>query len=145
MGPDDWEGEAYCVKCKCRVHTTGYIEEVNGRRFAKGICPVCGTKVTRILGAPSTDVSPSQSEDTDILDQRSGYGTPAENHRRIAALWSAYLGFTVEPWQVAWCMVLVKASRSVNSPDNPDHYLDAKGYVDIAEECYREALREHHS
>ena len=29
---------------------TGNVEETNGRRFAKGICPVCGTKVTRILG-----------------------------------------------------------------------------------------------
>ena len=47
---DSYTGEAYCVKCKEKREFTGNVEETNGRRFAKGICPVCGTKVTRILG-----------------------------------------------------------------------------------------------
>lgn len=71
----------------------------------------------------------------DILDQRAGYGSPVENHARIAALWSAYLGTEIRPDQVAMCCVLMKISRSVTSPGNPDHYLDAKGYIDIAQEC----------
>ena len=43
--------EAYCVKCKAKREFEG--EEVtlkNGRRAAKGKCPVCGTTVMRILG-----------------------------------------------------------------------------------------------
>jgi hypothetical protein len=43
--------EAYCVKCRAKREFEG--EEVtlkNGRRAASGICPVCGTKVMRILG-----------------------------------------------------------------------------------------------
>ncbi len=43
--------EAYCVKCKAKREFEG--EEVlmkNGRRAAKGKCPVCGTGVFRILG-----------------------------------------------------------------------------------------------
>jgi rRNA maturation endonuclease Nob1 len=43
--------EAYCVKCKAKRQFEG--EEVtlkNGRRAAKGTCPVCGTTVMRILG-----------------------------------------------------------------------------------------------
>lgn len=43
--------EAYCVKCKAKREFEG--EEVtlkNGRRAAKGTCPVCGTTVMRILG-----------------------------------------------------------------------------------------------
>ena len=43
--------EAYCVKCKAKRQFEG--EEVtlkNGRRAAKGKCPVCGTTVMRILG-----------------------------------------------------------------------------------------------
>jgi hypothetical protein len=43
--------EAYCVKCKAKRTFEG--EEVtlkNGRRAAKGKCPVCGTTVMRILG-----------------------------------------------------------------------------------------------
>ena len=43
--------EAYCVKCKAKREFEG--EEVtlkNGRKAAKGTCPVCGTTVMRILG-----------------------------------------------------------------------------------------------
>lgn len=47
---ESYTGEAYCVKCKEKREFTGNVETTNGRRFAKGICPVCGTKVTRILG-----------------------------------------------------------------------------------------------
>jgi hypothetical protein len=47
---EQYSGEAYCVKCKEKRSFDGHVEEKNGRRFAKGICPVCGTKVTRILG-----------------------------------------------------------------------------------------------
>jgi hypothetical protein len=47
---ETYSGEAYCVKCKEKRSFDGHVEEKNGRRFAKGICPVCGTKVTRILG-----------------------------------------------------------------------------------------------
>jgi hypothetical protein len=42
---------AYCVKCKAKRDFEG--EEVtlkNGRKAAKGKCPVCGTTVMRILG-----------------------------------------------------------------------------------------------
>ena len=45
-----YSGEAYCVKCKEKRQIEGQVEEKNGRRFAKGVCPVCGTKVTRIMG-----------------------------------------------------------------------------------------------
>jgi hypothetical protein len=45
------EDEAYCVKCKEVWYIEDRrVEETNGRRFAKGTCPECGTKVTRILG-----------------------------------------------------------------------------------------------
>ena len=43
--------EAYCVKCRAKREFEG--EEVtlkNGRKAAKGKCPVCGTTVMRILG-----------------------------------------------------------------------------------------------
>jgi Zn finger protein HypA/HybF involved in hydrogenase expression len=40
----------YCVKCKEKRDFTGEVSETNGRRMAKGICPVCGTKMNRILG-----------------------------------------------------------------------------------------------
>lgn len=45
---------AYCVKCREKREFEG--EEItmpNGRRAAQGVCPVCGTKVFRILGKAS--------------------------------------------------------------------------------------------
>lgn len=50
---DDDSGETYegyCVKCRAKREFHGHIEESdNGRRMAKGTCPVCGTKMNRIL------------------------------------------------------------------------------------------------
>lgn len=45
----DFEG--YCVKCRQkRQIKDGRVETTDkGRRMAKGVCPKCGTKVTRFL------------------------------------------------------------------------------------------------
>ena len=46
--------EAYCVKCKAKREFEGQeVTLKNGRRAAKGTCPVCGTTVMRILGKAS--------------------------------------------------------------------------------------------
>jgi hypothetical protein len=46
--------EAYCVKCKAKREFEGEETTMkNGRRAAKGTCPVCGTTVMRILGKAS--------------------------------------------------------------------------------------------
>ncbi len=43
--------EGYCVKCKAKREFEGETSvSDSGRRMAKGICPVCGTKMNRILG-----------------------------------------------------------------------------------------------
>ncbi len=43
--------EAYCVKCREKREFEGEVVEMaNGRRAAQGPCPVCGTKMNRILG-----------------------------------------------------------------------------------------------
>lgn len=49
---DTYSGEAYCVKCKTKRDFSGEVQtnETNGRRMAKGKCPVCDTTVTRFLG-----------------------------------------------------------------------------------------------
>jgi len=45
----DFEG--YCVKCREKRQVKGgeVKESDNGRRMVQGVCPVCGTKVTRFL------------------------------------------------------------------------------------------------
>ncbi|MFA7267454.1 MAG: DUF5679 domain-containing protein [Candidatus Nanopelagicales bacterium] len=50
---ESYSGEAYCVKCKEKRAFSGEVHETNGRRMAKGKCPVCNTTVTRILGKQS--------------------------------------------------------------------------------------------
>lgn len=41
----------YCVKCKEKRDFKGTVEAMKtGRLMAKGTCPVCGTKMNRILG-----------------------------------------------------------------------------------------------
>jgi hypothetical protein len=43
--------EGYCVKCREKREFEGAeVELANGRRAAQGTCPVCGTKMNRILG-----------------------------------------------------------------------------------------------
>jgi RNase P subunit RPR2 len=48
---ETWSGEFYCVKCKDKRTAEGEIR-VNdkGTKMAKGVCPVCGTNLNRILG-----------------------------------------------------------------------------------------------
>ncbi len=43
--------EAYCVKCreKREIKDMKEVTLGNGRRAAQGTCPVCGTKLTRML------------------------------------------------------------------------------------------------
>lgn len=45
------EIEAYCVKCKTKRTMKDSRTETldNGRRAAKGQCPVCGTNMTKFL------------------------------------------------------------------------------------------------
>ena len=48
---ETYTGEAYCVKCKEKRDFTGEVKvSQSGRRMAQGTCPVCGTKLNRILG-----------------------------------------------------------------------------------------------
>jgi hypothetical protein len=42
---------AYCMKCREKREFEGQVVTMkNGRPAAQGTCPVCGTKVQRILG-----------------------------------------------------------------------------------------------
>jgi uncharacterized protein DUF5679 len=47
MGKD----EAYCVKCKAKrtMSNPAQVKMKNGRPALKGVCPVCGTGMFKIL------------------------------------------------------------------------------------------------
>jgi len=70
---------------------------------------------------------------TETLNARgAAYGHPIQNHKRIAELWSAYLGYPIQPNEVAICMALVKISRQTQDSRVLDNYTDALGYIAIA-------------
>jgi hypothetical protein len=67
-------------------------------------------------------------------DRSAVYGDPVENHERIAAMWSAYLGYPVSARQVALCMALVKISRDSCVPKR-DNLVDGAAYMHIGDCC----------
>jgi hypothetical protein len=74
------------------------------------------------------------------------YGPKLLNHQRIAALWNLWLsntkaGATVDDWtvdayDVAMMMMMVKIARLMNSPGHGDSHLDIAGYSAIAKEIW---------
>ena len=56
------------------------------------------------------------------------YGDAHENHQRIAMLWSVLLNTEVTVAQVYQCMIAVKLSRLIETPEHEDSWLDICGY-----------------
>lgn len=74
------------------------------------------------------------SEVDDVLEERGKiYGDMVGTHARIAEVWSGIIGHEVTGLQVALCMAGLKLVRASNAPEHKDSYLDAHGYVAIAE------------
>ena len=46
--------EGYCVKCKTKrkISNPQEVKMANGRPAMKGVCPVCGTGMFKILAPP---------------------------------------------------------------------------------------------
>ena len=65
-------------------------------------------------------------------ERQEQHGDPIPNMMRIAALWSAYLGFEVTAHDAAEMMVLFKVARAKANPLLRDNYDDADGYTEIA-------------
>jgi len=72
-------------------------------------------------------------------DREKTYGEPDVNLRRIAGMWNAYMSAkaqggstTIEPEDVCWMMVMLKASRQMNTPKR-DNLVDAAGYIGLIE------------
>ena len=61
--------------------------------------------------------------------RQSQYGTPENNFKRIALMWSGYLGIEIESHDVAAMMILLKVARSTNSPGKADNWIDMAGYA----------------
>ena len=71
-----------------------------------------------------------------LKDRNSTYGKPEDNFRRIAELWTAYLGIRpkdvgapITPTDVAQMMLLMKVARLAHNPTHKDSWIDAAGYI----------------
>jgi hypothetical protein len=67
------------------------------------------------------------------------YGSPKQNHDRIAAIWSVILDVEVDAQQAALCMAAVKIARLIQTPDHLDSYVDLAGYAAVTGEMVLEA------
>ncbi len=72
-----------------------------------------------------------------LIDRNKTHGDPEDNFALISGLWTEYLRSIKKPalitpissTDVATMMILMKVSRLVTSPKNPDHWIDIAGYA----------------
>lgn len=57
------------------------------------------------------------------------YGSPEDNFKRIAALWSNYKGITFDAGDVAMMMALLKIARIQSGNATKDSFIDLAGYA----------------
>ena len=62
------------------------------------------------------------------------YGDAYLNHKRIAELWSPILNKDITVEQVYACMIAVKLSRLIETPDHEDSWIDICGYAALGGE-----------
>jgi len=61
-------------------------------------------------------------------DRAKEYGDAYENHKRIAEMWSVLLNKQITVSQVYQCMIAVKLSRLIETPEHTDSWIDICGY-----------------
>ena len=62
-------------------------------------------------------------------DRDATHGAPEESFGAIARLWSARLGVTLRPDQVAIMMLDLKTCRAWGNPGHADNWVDMAGYA----------------
>lgn len=75
-----------------------------------------------------------------IRERGKYYGTPSDNYKRTAELWSLILKTNVTPRDVLLCMVATKLCREI-STHKRDNVIDMAGYLklylDMEDQCKR--------
>ena len=61
-------------------------------------------------------------------DRAKEYGDAYEIHKRIAEMWSVLLNKQITVSQVYQCMIAVKLSRLIETPEHIDSWIDICGY-----------------
>ena len=82
-------------------------------------------KREQILDKAKTLISGERAKD---------YGDAYLTHKRIAELWSPILDKDITVEQVYACMIAVKLSRLIETPDHEDSWIDICGYAALGGE-----------
>ena len=82
-------------------------------------------KREQILDKAKTLISGERAKD---------YGDAYLNHKRIAELWSPILDKDITVEQVYACMIAVKLSRLIETPNHDDSWIDICGYAALGGE-----------
>lgn len=69
-----------------------------------------------------------------LASRRAVYGDRVENMKRTAQMWSGFLGFQIEPWQVSEMFSMYKAFRMTQAPDYSDNIDDKEGWARMTRE-----------
>ena len=72
-------------------------------------------------------------------DREQDYGSPENNFKRIANLWSAYLQRRITPKDVAAMLALLKIARIASGHAKEDNWIDLAGYAACGGEIETEA------
>ena len=70
-----------------------------------------------------------------LQNRQDQYGEPEDSFGTIAMMWSAYLGKTIQGWDVAAMMALLKIARIKANPAHTDNWCDLAGYAACGAEC----------
>lgn len=76
-----------------------------------------------------------------VYERNATHGTPEDSFEKIAALWGAYLGIDLDPFEVGDLMNLLKIARSKTAQTfHRDNYADMCGYATLTADM----AKEHH-
>lgn len=67
-------------------------------------------------------------------ERKTTYGDVAEAHSRIAAIWTALLGYPVSPAQVPLLLAGMKLARLAHDIRHVDSWIDVAGYAALGGE-----------
>lgn len=119
-----------CVDCKLEVadyRMTPVDAQLVGPRVV--VCHPC--TIERAAAARTANVSVLELAAKAVAARAPTYGHPKPSFDRVAQMWSAILGRTTTPAEVALCMIALKVARLVETPTHRDSWVDAAGYADI--------------
>ena len=71
----------------------------------------------------------NQAEKAVCGDRQQSYGSPEDNFKMIANLWSTYTGYPFTAQDVAAMMILLKIARVATGVNKDDNWVDIAGYA----------------